>query len=222
MKSIALNSLTAMRLEKFTGKNMAKKFGSFLLLIMAVLLSGIAGMLCLGGINSYARDNLDDASGCVFIIPPDYVPSDESGVFKNKSYPMESSSISYSVYYNGKDKVMTNREAAEYKASGRADIVDESLNLTKEIYESNMIAAYNKEYSENVDFSVNSFDKITVDGYPGFKIVSEYKPSDMEKIHQTVYMIISKYRTFTISFQRADDDDCQEIFERSAATIHVK
>ena len=70
-------------------------------------------------------------------------------------------------------------------------------------------------------FLVTSFESITVDDFPGFKIVSEYKAGDEEKIHQTVYMIISKYRVFTVTFQRAEDDDCESYFEECATTIRV-
>jgi hypothetical protein len=72
-----------------------------------------------------------------------------------------------------------------------------------------------------VGFVVSSFDKITVDGYPGYRIVSSYQAADEEKVHQTVYMLLSKYRTFTISMQRAEDDDCEALFEECASSIHV-
>lgn len=201
---------------------MSAKLFKLIGIFTAVVLAGVSGMLICDTIHSHARENLQDAKECVFIIPPEYIPGGKTGLFINKDNPMESSSISYNVYYNEKDKVMTNREAAEYIASGKADVVDESLALTKDIYENNMIGAYDKEYGENVNYSVSSFDKISIDGYPGFKIDSSYSPSGGSQIYQTVYMIISKYRTFTITFQRAADDECEQFFEESAATIHIR
>jgi hypothetical protein len=35
-------------------------------------------------------------------------------------------------------------------------------------------------------------------------------------------MLISRYRMFTVTYQRAEDDDCEEFFENSAATIHLR
>lgn len=169
-----------------------------------------------------AQDDLKTATSCSFVVPDEFVPGAEKGLFINKNYPMESSSIKYSYYDNGKDKILTNREKAAVIASGEAEIIDESLNLTKEIYLETMSAAYDNEYKQKVGFQVESFEKIKVDGYPGFKIVSSYQPADEEKIHQTVYMLISKYRMFTVTYQRAEDDDCSESFSESAETIHVR
>ncbi len=85
-----------------------------------------------------------------------------------------------------------------------------------------MAAAYDNEYQQKVGFEVESFEKIKVDGYPGFKIVSSYQSADEEVIHQTVYMLISKYRMFTVTYQRAEDDDCEDAFEESAGTLSIK
>ncbi len=176
----------------------------------------------LGSLKVKASDDLETAVQCSFSIPAEFVPGNQKGLFVNVNSPMESSTIQYSVYDNGLDKVLTNRERKELEESGTAAIIDESVNLTKDIYQSRLSDAYNKVYGENVNFNVSSFTKIRVDGYPGFKIESTYQKSDEEQIHQTVYMIISKYRLFTITYQRAEDDDCQDAFEASSETIHVR
>ena len=134
---------------------------------------------------------------------------------------MESSSIKYSFYDNGMDKALTNREKQALAESGQVQVTDESENLTKEIYQETISAAYNSLYGEDVGYSVSSFDKIKIDGYPGYKIIGTYQASEEEMVHQTVYMILSRYRTFTIMYQRAEDDDCEEYFAESSATIHV-
>ena len=168
-----------------------------------------------------ADESLSEAMYCSFVIPPEFVPSDEEGLFINKYHPMESSSISYSVYDNGGWILLTNREKQELKESGEAPVTDERTALTKEIYEETVSAAYNEEYGEDVGYQVESFKDITVDGFPGYEIVASYQASDEEVVHQRVYMILSRYRTFTITLQRAEDDDCEETFSEIASTIHV-
>ena len=190
--------------------------------ILAVICAVLSGFFLSGVITTLAEDDLKTATSCSFVIPNEFVPGTEKGFFINKNHPMESSSIKYSYYDNEKDKILTNREKAAVLASGEMEIIDESLNLIREIYQETMSAAYDNEYQQKVGFSVESFEKIRIDGYPGFKIVSSYQPADEEVIHQTVYMMISKYRMFTVTYQRAEDDDCEELFENSAATIHLR
>ena len=191
-------------------------------LLLAVSLLAVQGAAFMSASRVYARDNLDPATYCSFVIPPEFTPSQEKGLFINQNHPMESSSIKYDFYDNGLDVILTNREKAAIKEAGEETVIaDESTSLTKEIYAETMAAAYNSQYGQDVGFTVSSFDKITVDGYPGYKIVSSYQAADEEKIHQTVYMLLSKYRTFTISMQRAEDDDCAELFEECGSSIHV-
>ena len=85
-----------------------------------------------------------------------------------------------------------------------------------------MADAYNQSYGNDVGFKVASFDRITIDGFPGYHITSEFQVAEQPRIHQTVYIILSKYRTFTVTYQRAGDDECEEFFEQSAATLHVR
>jgi hypothetical protein len=169
-----------------------------------------------------AEEELPEAAWCSFVIPDDFVPGPDRGVFINRNYPMESSTIGYSIYDNGKDVTITNRQRQEesFNVPGNR-ITDEPTLLTKEIYEETLSAAYNSKYGQDVGFVVESFDDIKVDGFPGFKIQSSYRAEGEETIHQTVYMLISKDKVFTITYQRAEDDDCSEQFEKSATTIHV-
>jgi hypothetical protein len=206
-------------MKKIDGIKVIKYSLGFLAAAVFAVLSGL-GLSEV--IDVLAQDELKTATSCSFVIPNEFVPGPEKGLFINRNHPMESSSIKYSYYDNEKDKILTNREKAEALASGEMEIIDESLNLTKEIYQETMSAAYDNEYQEKVGFKVEKFEKIKVDGYHGFKIVSSYQPTDEEVIHQTVYMLISKYRMFTVTYQRAEDDDCEEFFENSAATIHLR
>ena len=189
----------------------------------ALALSLVAGVLTSKPMKALAEDELKEAKSCTFVIPSEFVPCAEKGLFINKNNPMESSSIFFDYFDNGKDVVLTNREKAALKEAGQVQpqVTDESQNLTMDIYQETMSAAYNSAYGQDVGFAVSSFSRITVDGYPGYKIVGSFKATDEEVVHQTVYMLLSKYRTFTITYQRAEDDDCEEMFEESAATIHV-
>lgn len=187
----------------------------------AVIFAAITFFCLCGGTEVNARENLDEASYCSFVIPPDFVPGSEKGLFVNKNYPMESSSIRYGVYDNGLDRIFTNREKQGEAIKAQGGVTDESTSLTKDIYQETVAAAYNKEYGQDVGFKVQDFKNITVDGFPGYRITSSYQPDGEEAIHQTVIMIISRYRTFTVTMQRAQDDDCETLFEECASSVHV-
>ncbi len=199
-----------------------KKIGFGMGVALALFFCVAAALLSFDVIDSFARENLEKATYCSFVIPPEFVPGAEKGLFINRNHPMESSSIKYDFYDNGLDVILTNRQKAQLKEAGTVlSSTDESTALTKEIYQETMSAAYNKQYGQNVNFAISSFDKITVDGYPGYKIFATYRAGDEETVHQRVYMILSRYRTFTISMQRAEDDDCESFFDECASSIHV-
>ena len=200
------------------GEVMKKRiFGMVMTAVMVVMAA-----LSINVTDVFAEADLKEARFCSFVVPPQFTPSGEKGLFINKEYPMESSSITYSVYYNGQDAVLTNREKAVMAGNGEPKVTDKSTDLTKEIYQETIAAAYNSEYGEDVGYSVSSFDKITVDGHPGYKIEATFQAADQERVYQTVYMLLSKYRTFTITFQRAVDDDCLDAFSECESTIHVQ
>lgn len=189
--------------------------------VLALGLSVAAGIMANMAIEAEAANGLDEATQCTFIVPPDFAPGEEAGLFINKSFPMESSSIKFSFYDNGENKVLTNREKIE-RENATFVISDMSENLTKEIYQSTMLDAYNQNYGSDVGFTVDSFNKTSFDGFPGYHITSEFQIEEQPRIHQTVYIILSKYRTFTVTYQRAEDDECEDEFKESAATIHVR
>ncbi|WP_026653917.1 hypothetical protein [Butyrivibrio proteoclasticus] len=189
---------------------------------LALALSLVAGVLSSKPMKALAEDELKEAKSCTFVIPSEFVPCAEKGLFINKNNPMESSSIFFDYFDNGKDVVLTNRERQQEEESGELEIIDDSLNMTKEIYQETISNAYNTQFGEDVGFTVTSYENITIDGYPGFKIEANYQASGQERVYQTVYILLSKYRMFTVTYQRAEDDDCIEAFEKSAATIHVR
>ncbi|MBE5825733.1 MAG: DUF1795 domain-containing protein [Butyrivibrio sp.] len=190
-------------------------------LIVASILALLTALLPGAELSVIAQEDLPEADWCSFVIPSEFVPGPDSGVFINRNHPMESSTIKYSIYDNGKDVTVTNRQRQESFDVPGNRVTDEPTLLTKQIYEETLSAAFNSKYGQDVGFVVESFDDIKVDGYPGFKIQSSYRAEGEETIHQTVYMLISKYKVFTITYQRAEDDDCIGQFEKSADTIHV-
>lgn len=166
-----------------------------------------------------AEENLKEATGCTFVLNRDYVPGGEKGFYVNRHWPMESSSVTYNVYDNGANLTLTNREKAQL---GEVDTTVYNMEkLDKHKYESLFSAAYAAEYGGDVHFRVEAFKRIEIDGYPGYRIDASYEPEGSQPIFQTVFIIRSKYRTFTITYQRASDDECQESFDISADTIHV-
>ena len=202
-------------------KNILRRTGIFFGTGIAVFMAVIAALMCVDVIDTLAKNELKEATSCTFVIPPEFVPGNEKGQVINKNYPMESSSVQYSYYDNGLDVPLTNRQKESVNQDEALKVAEEAQNLTKEKYQKTISDAYNSAFGHDVGFEVSSFDKITIDGYPGYKIVTSFKVSDDETVHQTVYMLLSRYRTFTVTYQRASDDDCEVYFDESAATIHV-
>lgn len=165
-------------------------------------------------------EELEKATGCTFVLPDGYVLSEsEENVFVNSNYPLESGIITYSVVTTGSEDTLTNAERAEAAESTETETEDASTELTQEFYQETMAAALNEEYGTDVGYTISEFDNISIDGYPGYFIASTYQGK--QTIHQMVYIVLSRYKTFTITYSRAEDDDTVEAFEASAATIHV-
>ena len=190
-------------------------------LITAILFMCFVGSL-LSSVTVRAAEDLEVATECLFVVPPEFEPGRELGFFEHLNMPMESSSIRYNVYSNGKDKVLTNREKKLAEEAGGKVILDESQNLTKEIFEESLSNAYNEKYGADVGYKVSSFENIKIDGFKGYRIGATFQASGEERVYQTTYIILSKYKTFTITYQRAEDDDCQELFDMSEKTIHIR
>lgn len=165
-------------------------------------------------------EELEKATGCTFVLPDGYVLSEsEENVFVNSNYPLESGIITYSVVTTGSEDTLTNAERAEAAESTETETEDASTELTQEFYQETMATALNEEYGTDVGYTISEFDNISIDGYPGYFIASTYQGE--QTIHQMVYIVLSRYKTFTITYSRAEDDDTVEAFEASAATIHV-
>ncbi|MCR5101403.1 MAG: DUF1795 domain-containing protein [Butyrivibrio sp.] len=158
-----------------------------------------------------------EATGCSVIIPDGFVLSDNEGVFLNEHYPLETGIITYTVTETGSGEVLTNSERENMPEETE---VDSATELTQEFYLETMQAAMNEKYGTDVGYQILEFDNIKIDEYPGYFIDASYQ-KDEQTIHQMIYIIISKYKTFTIIYSQASDDDFTQVFEESASSIHV-
>ncbi|MBO5622110.1 MAG: hypothetical protein J5959_10830, partial [Butyrivibrio sp.] len=94
-----------------------KKIRAVYLLLLAAVIAIISSVGFLDGITIYAKDELKEARQCTFVVPSDFTLQAETDTFVNKNEPMESSSISYNIYDNGKNITLTNREKKRNPAS---------------------------------------------------------------------------------------------------------
>ena len=102
-----------MNIKRLSGKT------AYLIAAGAVALTAFLGA---GRTANAAEEELREASFCSFVIPPQFEPGQEKGLFINTMHPMESSTIRYSVYYNGLDVVLTNKEKQELKEEATLDM----------------------------------------------------------------------------------------------------
>lgn len=175
----------------------------------------------ISGSNSESMNSLPAALSCSFILPEGFKASDTPGVFVNEHYPLESANITYSVHVIPQKKVLTNAE----KASGKSDEGDVEFSyneLTGDRYEAMQKSSFESLYGENINYNLESFENVEIDGFLGYKIVQSYTPSGSQMIHQTSYIMLSCNKVFTIVFSRAEDDDFDEVFLKSMETIHIR
>ena len=165
---------------------------------------------------------LDEATGCSFVVPKGFYPCEVKGLYVNEHYPLESANVSYSITELPKEKKLTNAEKASGKEEPQTDeeiLYDE---LSDEIYEEIQRENYEAIYGENVEFSVDSFEETSLDGYPEYVIESHFTVPDTQTIYQTSHIILSANKIFTIVYSRAEDDYFAEVFQDSMNTIHVR
>ncbi len=164
--------------------------------------------------------SLPEALCCSFIVPMGFHLSDVAGQYVNEHYPLESANITYNVTKLPKAKVLTNAQkaAGESEDDGVEYRYDE---LTSEMYESIQKENYENLYGENVNFTLESFENKEFEGFPGYLIKTSLTPENSQTIHQMTVMVLSSNKVFTIVFSRAEDDDFEEIFNKTLETIHI-
>lgn len=138
---------------------------------------------------------------CAVLIPAGYIESPEvQGMYVHERNPLDSSNIYYTVSEGSKEGMV-------------------SKTLTEEIYRETMNEAYKKAGME-IALEIDSFEKIDMEGIPGYKIRSSYAVEDGEEIEQLAYLILAE-NTYTITYSQMSDDDLMADFEISDGEIRL-
>lgn len=148
-----------------------------------------------------AQEEAGDKSGyCVVMIPEGFQESDEiPGMYVHERNPLDSSNVYYTV--------------SEGLGDGKV-----SAALTKEEYIASIEEAY-KEMGQDIALHVESFEKIDMEGIPGYKIRSNYSVEG-ETIEQVAYMILAD-NTYTITYSQMAGDELLADFELSDGQIRL-
>ncbi len=191
--------------------------------IPAVLLAAMTVLILQTDVTVQARQNvLPSAKSCTFILPEDYQSSSEAGMFVNSHYPLDASNITFQeTALHEETEGMTNAEKAASTTGATVQAGDNMQELSKESYEKMMAQQYAMVYGTAVSYQVSSFENITVDGFPGYRIEASWKDAS-QNIDQTVIMILSADKTYTITWSQAEDDLHTEDFAESQASVHVQ
>ncbi|WP_156035992.1 hypothetical protein [Butyrivibrio sp. AE3004] len=164
--------------------------------------------------------SLPKALSCTFIVPAGFHISDIPGQYVNEHYPLESANVTYNMTVLPKEKVLTNAEKAAGKTADNG--VEYRYNeLTSKMYESIQKENYQNLYGENINFTMETFEKKEFDGFPGYLIKTSFTPENAQTIHQMTAIVLSSNKVFTVVFSRAADDDFEEAFIESLESIHV-
>ncbi|MDE6662722.1 MAG: hypothetical protein K2K46_05180 [Lachnospiraceae bacterium] len=140
-----------------------------------------------------------ETKGCTFVPPEDFEElPDMEGMYVSEHYPVDASTI--------------------YCTEKKMDI---SLQLmTEDTFTDHMKKELKKLYDSEVEIKVDTFEKITIDDFPAFKIICSYSYGDV-KITQLEY-IINADKSYIIIYSQTDDYDRMEEFKASAETIQIK
>lgn len=137
--------------------------------------------------------------GCSFTLPEDFAESEDiEGMYVTKRYPIDASTI-------------------YYVALGR----DVALQLmTEETFKEQAEGNFRREYGEDIEVHIDSFERIQIDGCPAFRILCHYQVGDT-KMTQLEYAINAD-KSYVITYSQTDDYDRMEEYEASAETIHLE
>lgn len=144
-------------------------------------------------------ENTRTTKGCSFSLPEDFVESEDlKGMYVTNRYPIDASTI----YYVELEQ-------------------DISLQLmTQDTFTEQMEQQFVDTYGEEIDLQVDSFEKIKIDGYPGFRILCHYSVGDVN-ISQLEY-VINADKSYVITYSQTGEYDRMEEYEASADTIRLE
>ena len=112
-------------------------------------------------------------------------------MYVHERNPLDSSNVYYTVS----------------EGSGEGNVSSE---LTEADYRESIEEAY-KASGQDVQLNIESFEKIDMEGIPGYKVRSNYQ-LDEETIEQVAYMILAD-NTYTITYSQMADDELLADFE---------
>lgn len=137
--------------------------------------------------------------GCSFTLPEAFSESEDiEGMYVTRRYPIDASTI-------------------YYVALGR----DVALQLmTEETFKAQAEENFRKEYGEEIEVTIDSFESIRIDGCPAFRILCHYQVGDTQ-ITQLEYAINAD-KSYVITYSQTSDYDRMEEYEASAETIHLE
>lgn len=136
--------------------------------------------------------------GCSFTLPEAFMESEDiEGMYVTKRYPIDASTI----YYVALDR-------------------DVALQLmTEDTFKVQAEENFRKEYGEEIEVHIDSFERMQIDGCPAFRILCHYQVGDT-KMSQLEYAINAD-KSYVITYSQTDDYDRMEEYEASAETIHL-
>ncbi|MDD6811446.1 MAG: hypothetical protein PUD93_06240 [Lachnospiraceae bacterium] len=145
---------------------------------------------------------LDDTKatrGCTFTLPEGFEESEDMpGMYVTKRYPIDASTIYY----------------IEMKK-------DISLQLmTEETFLEQAQEQFVKNGEMDVEVSLDSFERLEIDGYPAFRIVCSYTLDGVKFTH--LEYVINADKSYIITYSQTNEYDRMEEFEASAATIKLE
>lgn len=149
--------------------------------------------------DTFVVESAPVTKGCSFTLPEDFSESEDiEGMYVTKRYPIDASTI-YHV------------------ALGR----DVALQLmTEETFKAQAEENFRKEYGEDIEVHIDSFERIHIDGCPAFRILCHYQVGDTQ-MSQLEYAINAD-KSYVITYSQTDDYDRMEEYEASAETIHLE
>lgn len=136
--------------------------------------------------------------GCSFTLPEAFSESEDiEGMYVTRRYPIDASTIYY---------VALARDVALQL-------------MTEETFKAQAEENFRKEYGEEIEVTIDSFESIRIDGCPAFRILCHYQVGDT-RISQLEYAINAD-KSYVITYSQTSDYDRMEEYEASAETIHL-
>lgn len=150
-------------------------------------------------LDTSVMENTRSTKGCTFTVPESFMESEDvPGMYVTKRYPIDASTIYYAEF--AQDKAMQL--------------------MTEETFKTQAEETLRQAYDKDIEVSVDSFEKIEIDGYPAFRILCHYQIDDIV-IKQLEYAINAD-KSYVITYSQTNDYDYMEEYEASAETISLE